>query len=253
MWVKVDDRFPDHRKVFAAGANLGPHSTGRVLAIWLEAMCWTNFNLTDGLLPLEVVRTFKHDRQPLKVAAAMALPVGRPDGTVGPGLLIEAAGGYRIHDYAEHNDREKFAKTSFARAEAGRRGGVRSGEARRQANAKQLLQQTASTPNGNGTAKSNPVPVPVPEDQVQEQRAEAARRNPQVVEKSPEQQQKQLVAMALAEWGSLEYDGPGDFAEHLKWKAARAHLPYDGGSIGVAIDKAAKIREAEAARKARAS
>jgi hypothetical protein len=87
-------------------------------------------------------------------------------------------------------------------------------------------------------------------NQNQEQRAGAARRNPQPVEKSPEEQQKQLVAMALAEFESLEYDGPGDFAEHLKWKAARARLPYDGTSIGVAIDKATKIREATKARMA---
>lgn len=176
MWVKVDDRFPDHRKVFAAGDALGPHSTGRVLAVWLEAMCWTNFNGTDGELSIGVVRTFKHDRQPLKVAQAMALPVRRPDGSMGPGLFIAQEGGFRVHDYHELNDREKFEAKSAARAEAGRNGGRRSGESRREAKlkqtAKQLLQQTGSKPEANGQANTNPVPVPT-DQQVKEQPAGA--------------------------------------------------------------------------------
>jgi hypothetical protein len=161
MWVKVDDRFPDHRKVFAAGAHLGPYSTGRVLAIWLEAMCWTNHNGTDGMLPIDVVRTFKHDRAPLKVAQAMSSPVARLDGTMGPGLWVEVCGGYQVHDYDVHNDREKFEATSAARKTAGRHGGIKSGEARRQAKTKQVLQQNGSKAASTDVANTNPVPVPV--------------------------------------------------------------------------------------------
>jgi hypothetical protein len=164
MWVKVDDRFPDHRKVFSAGAVLGEHATGRVLAVWLEAMCWTNSNGMDGFLPMGVVQTFKHDRQPLRVATAMAQSVRRPDGTMGPGLFVSVEGGYRVHDYGVHNDREKFEQTSERRSAAGRIGGKKSGEARRQAKLKQLLQQEPSNCSSNEQANANPVPDPVPEE-----------------------------------------------------------------------------------------
>lgn len=240
MWVKVDDRFPDHRKVFAAGSQLGPRSTGRVLAIWLEAMCWTNHNKTDGFLPLETVRTFKHDRQPLKVAAAMVCECRRHDGTMGPGLWLEVEGGFRVHDYADHNDREKFSRTSAARAEAGRRGGVNSGEARRQANAKQLLQQNGSNAASNIVAIANPVPVPVPQPQVQEHRGDDAAGCAEPVENGPEPDHKLLCAIVKAEWRAMaragrEFEDETDLSEHMKGVAAKAQVPYDGPSIATAI------------------
>lgn len=164
MWVKVDDRFPDHRKVFSAGAALGEHATGRVLAVWLEAMCWTNSNGMDGFLPMGVVQTFKHDRQPMRVATAMTQPVRRPDGTMGPGLFVSVDGGYSVHDYGVHNDREKFEQTSERRSTAGRRGGLKSAESRRQAKLKHLLQPGPSNSHSNTLANGNPVPDPVTEE-----------------------------------------------------------------------------------------
>jgi hypothetical protein len=249
MWVKVDDRFPDHRKVFSAGAHLGPHSTGRVLAIWLEAMCWTNYNKTDGFLPIETVRTFKHDRHPLKVAAAMVRECRRPDGTLGPGLWVETDGGFSVHDYSDHNDREKFSRTSAARAEAGRRGGLNSGEARRQASVKQLLQQNDGNLASGGQAISNPVPVPVPNLQVQEHRAEDVAACAEPVENDTEPNHRLLCAVVKAEWKAFEKSGrqfedETDLSEHMKEAAARARVPYTGPAIAAAIRAVAGVNGA---------
>jgi len=83
---------------------------------------------------------------------------------MGPGLFVSVDGGYRVHDYGVHNDREKFEQTSERRSAAGRVGGKKSGEARRQARLKQLLQQEISNCLSNEQANTNPVPVTVPEE-----------------------------------------------------------------------------------------
>lgn len=242
MWVKVDDRFPEHEKVFAAGAHLGPSSTGRVLAIWLEAMCCTNYHRTDGFLSVERVRAFRHDRQPMKVAAAMAQQVRRRDGTMGPGLLIEVDGGYEVHDYDVHNDRQKFEAISAARSAAGRAGGIRSAEARQaksKQNGKQLLQANGSKFEANGKQTGNPVSR-YPNTQVQEHRAEDVAACAQPVENGPEPDHRLLSALVKSEWRAMakagrEFDDETDLSEHMKGVAARAHVAYDGPSIASAI------------------
>lgn len=259
MWVKVDDRFPDHKKVFAAGEHLGPYSTGRVIAIWLEAMCWTNNpdNATNGFLPTGVVRTFKHDRHPLKVADAMAMTVQYPDGEH-TGLLKKVDGGYQVHDYAVHNDREKFKKTSAARAEAGRAGGVRSGEARRQAKAKQLLRETGS----NAEASANPVPVTQlqshkntapdgAESTAPVEKSPDDRRGLSVFERreiakswfdglSPKEKHSKLCALVIAELegGGLDpYAGEANHMDYLKTIASRAkYSPVTGEMLRRAVE-----------------
>jgi hypothetical protein len=251
MWVKVDDRFPEHEKVFAAGAHLGPSSTGRVLAIWLEAMCCTNHHRTDGFLSVERVRAFRHDRQPMKVAAAMAQQVRRRDGTMGPGLLVEVEGGFMVHDYSVHNDRQKFDAISAARSMAGRAGGRRSAEAR-QANAKQtgkqLLQQNGSKAEANGKQTGNPVSR-YPNSQVQEHRAEDVAGCAEPVENADEPNHRLLCAVVKAEWKAFEKSGrqfedETDLSEHMKEAAARAHVPYTGPAIAAAIRAVAGVNGA---------
>jgi hypothetical protein len=91
MWVKVDDGFVEHPKVIAAAGHLGPNGVGRVVAVWLEAICYTARNLTDGLVPFLIARKFISDRRPLEVLDVMALPDVR--------LMIKVARAYRFHNY----------------------------------------------------------------------------------------------------------------------------------------------------------
>jgi hypothetical protein len=246
MWVKVDDRFPEHDKVFAAGAHLGPSSTGRVLAVWLEAMCWTNYKGTSGLLRTEAVRAFRHDRQPLKVAAAMAQPVRRADGTMGPGLLVEVEDGFMVHDYLDHNDRQKYEAISAARSAAGKAGGMRSVEAKRQAKlkqtAKQLLEANAENGKQNGSKQSTPFPG-TRDLQVQEHRAEDVAECAQPVEKPSH---SHLCALVREEWKAGRV-GSGDDVEdmeHLKTRAARLKLAYTAEALRKAIDAVQHGRKA---------
>jgi hypothetical protein len=105
MWVKVDDGFPEHAKVLRAAQALdstGAGALGRVVAVWLVGMCYANRNLTDGFLPLPVVRTWTlFDKKPMAVVAALLVA----------GLLEEVPGGYQFHDYEHYQPSASTVKS----------------------------------------------------------------------------------------------------------------------------------------------
>ncbi len=99
MWVKVDDAFPEHRKVNEAGRHLGAHGRGRVIAIWTVALCYCNRNLTDGFVDEQTMRSWTlYDRKPMDVATVMAMPMPNGDN----GLFVAVTGGFQFHDYQHY-------------------------------------------------------------------------------------------------------------------------------------------------------
>jgi hypothetical protein len=84
-WVKLDDRFPSHRKVALL--------SDRAFRLHVSALCWCSENLTDGRiadreLPLVAhVRGIKATAQQLEAA----------------GVWDRADGGWVIHDYLDYN------------------------------------------------------------------------------------------------------------------------------------------------------
>lgn len=143
MWVKLDDNLPAHHKLAIAGRQIGRQATGRVLAVFVEALCWTNRHMTNGFLPSDVVETFRHDRQPLAVAAAMV-----------HATLFEAeSGGFRIHDWHKYQ-LDTSARDAIARARSA--AGKRGAESRWNGQKNGKTWQTDS----KRMAKNAPVPVP---------------------------------------------------------------------------------------------
>lgn len=138
MWVKIDDGFPFHRKAIIAGKD------GR--ALYITALCWSSGQLTDGFIDLAAVPMLAAISE---VANAEAIA----SHLVEVGLWEEADGGYIIHDYHDYNpDSEKVKAIRKARSEAGRRGGLASGEAR----------QAKPEANGQAKPKQNQTPSPSP-------------------------------------------------------------------------------------------
>jgi hypothetical protein len=136
MWSKLDDALMDHRKIFLAGDKLGRDGAGIAIGVFALGLMWTNKHLTDGHLPSEVVRRWPHVHDPLRVATAL----------VDAGLWEHSNGGYRIHDFHDHNFQaaavqERRAHVRAVRQKAGRAGGlasVLSKQANRQAKRKQV-------------------------------------------------------------------------------------------------------------------
>ncbi len=125
MWVKVDDGFVEHMKVAAAAAHLGPSGFARVVAVWLEALCYSGRNLTDGFVPTSIARRFITDRRPLDVLEVMAMDDVR--------LMKKVKDGFAFHDFEDYQPTAKSVKDKRARdrrrkvdAESqGKRGGFR--------------------------------------------------------------------------------------------------------------------------------
>ena len=140
-WTKIDDQFYDHPKVVAAGP-LG-------IALFVCGLSYCSRHLTDGFISAVQVQRLIDIDNPGKVAERL----------VAVGLWERRDGGYQVHDYLDYNpSRARVKATRQARAEAGREGGLRSGEARRkqaeeeeEANGK----QTPSKKEAKTEAKTN--------------------------------------------------------------------------------------------------
>jgi hypothetical protein len=92
MWSKLDDALLDHPKLIAAGDYLGRDGQMLALGVYVAGLLWANKQVSDGFLPLAVVKQFRCAK-PLKVAAALAVAE----------LWEEVADGYRIHDFHDFN------------------------------------------------------------------------------------------------------------------------------------------------------
>lgn len=78
-WFKVDDTFPHHAKVLAAGNA----STG----LWVRAGAWSMQQLTDGFVPDHVARTMGTPSEAKRLVDA--------------GLWVRVDGGYQFHQWTD--------------------------------------------------------------------------------------------------------------------------------------------------------
>lgn len=129
-WVKLDDAMPHHPKVMAAGPQ--------AFALDVAGICYSNKHATDGFIPAASLAAVYPALSNPKKWAAVLVEVGR---------WHVVDGGWRIHDVDDYQptaaDQKELSKK---RAEAGRRGGLRS------AKSKQVAKQSVE-------AKSNPDPT----------------------------------------------------------------------------------------------
>ena len=156
-WAKIDDGFYDHPKVLIAGEEAAN--------LYLRGLVWCCKHLTDGAIPREALRTLTGRRD----AAALAAKL------VASGLWEARESGWAVHDFHDHNPtaaevKARRAELSAKRAEAGKRGGIRSGQVRvMEANAKQTASKPEASCSGVAEAKRSPVPSrPVPDQSKEE-------------------------------------------------------------------------------------
>jgi hypothetical protein len=126
--VRLDEEFPDHPKVAAAGPL--------AIAMQVAALCYCNRKLTDGFVPRGVARSLldweivdKDDRvwrvavhsgrRGVDVTCAWVIDV-----LVSAGIWEEVPGGYQIHDFLAYQpSRVEVEARKEQTAEAGRKGG----------------------------------------------------------------------------------------------------------------------------------
>lgn len=127
-WFRLDDQGAFHAKVLAAG--------NEAYGAWCRAGQWSSGHRTEGRIPRATALTIARQRVWERLIEAG---------------LMESLGdnGWQIHDYLDWNPSAaevdgRRDRVSKARSEAGRIGGLRSGETRRKSDA----------PSSNGEAKT---------------------------------------------------------------------------------------------------
>lgn len=119
-WFKVDDKLHDHRKARAAGAT--------AMGVWLLAGSWSADNLTDGFIPATILPRWGRPRDASRLVEVGLWHTDQQDGEKG----------WRFHEWDERQPtRAQKLEERATKAEAGRAGGLRSGQSRREAKAKQ--------------------------------------------------------------------------------------------------------------------
>ncbi len=113
-WVKVDDGFPTHPKVLAAGGS----------AAWLYVcgLCYCGRHMTDGFIPNGALPTLVDPSLKPRLLAGKLVRVG---------LWAPVDGGWMVHDYAAHQRTKaqvEAERESARERQSRRRHGVTHGE-----------------------------------------------------------------------------------------------------------------------------
>lgn len=117
-WFKVDDSLHSHKKAMRAGVE--------AMGLWVLAGSWAADQLTDGWIPSYVAQRIAPniDELAAKLVRAGFWVEGEHDGDEG----------WWFHEWRDRQPtREEVLERRQKRADAGRRGGLRSGEVRRAA------------------------------------------------------------------------------------------------------------------------
>ena len=164
-WVRLDEGFPRHPKVAAAGP-LG-------MAMQVAALCYCNEYLTDGFVPRHVVAGFLNLERISMNCWQNEMIGGGDDATwqlvvadvIDAGLWSEVDGGYRIHDYLKYQPSKADVEADRKqKSSAGRLGGINSAIARRAKTSRSEAGAEApavADAQAGAAAESKPVSVPV--------------------------------------------------------------------------------------------
>jgi hypothetical protein len=93
MWARLDDQLIDHHKLLTAGELLGKNGPVLALGFYTLGLMYANKHLTDGHLPLAVVKNFRQAENPVSIADAL----------VKAGLWEKNGNGFQIHDFDDYN------------------------------------------------------------------------------------------------------------------------------------------------------
>lgn len=146
-WVKLDDRFPSHRKIDLL--------SDRAFRLYVSALCWSSENLTEGHIPDANVTRIAHVRNTKATAKELEER----------GLWERVDDGWQIHDYLDYNPTRASIQTERQRNAARQqeyRDKKKAAEAKKAAAAK--IEHNAVTPpvtkiERNGGSNAAPAPA----------------------------------------------------------------------------------------------
>lgn len=138
-WVRLDDRFPSHRKVALL--------SDRAFRLHVSALCWCSENLTEGAIRERELPVISRIRGVKKTAAELEEA----------GLWDRADDGWMIHDYLEYNpDRARVQadrESNAARQKAFRERRRAARDAARNGESNGVTHPPAETPNDKSATR----------------------------------------------------------------------------------------------------
>lgn len=106
-WARYEVGFINHAKFRALPSN--------AICLWLEGKDYADEHLTDGLLPLYIVKGFRHfSRRNMELLMTSAGPKSDGGGEKYAPLWEPHEMGIKMHDYLEHNDCREVVKARMA-------------------------------------------------------------------------------------------------------------------------------------------
>lgn len=184
-WCMFDDKFWMHPKILEVGRDAA--------WLWAASIGYSNANLTDGKIPLGALPMLSMG---LSIPEARALA----EKLVSARLWEHDGESYKVHDFLDWNTsaevvRARRERTSESRREAGRNGGVKSGEVRRDAaemkqrskdEAKHEADASPERSKDEATAKQKRSPSPSPSPKEKEEPPPPVRADARVALDMPE-------------------------------------------------------------------
>jgi len=143
-WFMVDDDMTFHPKTLAAGND--------AMGMWVRAGSWCQKQLNGGFVPREMVAALGGEELAERLVSV--------------GLWTKNRTGFRFHQWDERQmSKEEVENRRKLRMEAGRKGGVRSGESRRRSKNEASASAVASAepkqePQQKLKQTGSPVPCP---------------------------------------------------------------------------------------------
>lgn len=218
-WVRLDDRFPSHRKVALL--------SDRAFRLYVSALCWSSENLTEGKIldrELTVVARVRSMKATARELEAAQLWDRLPDG-------------WQIHDYLDFNPTsEQVRAERDANAARQKRFRDRKAAAKAEAEAQEKIESNGVT-NGvsNGVSNGTPCPSPYPSTSYGSTAAGAADVTPGI----PDPFADLKKALATAGLGAVAWD----IKKHSDWQRIKTQLDRLG--IDLMVKSAANSARAQ--------
>lgn len=106
----LTDNIAQHPKIVRAGEMLGSEGRAKALAVYVAAIGYSRFFLTDGFIPDAWLRSCGVVRSVSEIAKVLANPHVR--------LFHRTRGGYHIHDFHVINEKASAIKEKRAKEQA---------------------------------------------------------------------------------------------------------------------------------------
>lgn len=179
-WFKVDDSLPGNAKMYEVPLD--------AIGLWVLAGAWSAQQLTDGYIPASVIPMLRGTEANVKHLLEAK-------------LWVASKQGFQFHDWDQYQpSADEVKRRRSKRAEAGRKGGLKSGVARRDAARSKREASASSKREAKNERASTPTRPDIDTDSLTSFESLSAQARETDASDEPEQPRTQLGTRLPAGW-----------------------------------------------------